>query len=79
MQRALLELANDNGANTTQKAIFVRFIIHVIGDMHQPLHNTNLYNNSYPSPNGDLGGNAESIIDLKGRSMYLHSYWDQGC
>jgi hypothetical protein len=29
------------------KAQMVRYLLHVIGDMHQPLHNSNFYNESY--------------------------------
>lgn len=56
-------MANDNGFNTMQKCIFMRYILHVIGDMHQPLHNVAMFNTSFPSPFGDFGGNTEIIYD----------------
>jgi len=34
--------------------LMARYLIHVIGDMHQPLHNTNFYNNTFTE--GDMGG-----------------------
>jgi hypothetical protein len=44
------------------------FLIHFIGDMHQPLH---------CSDNNDKGGNAVRI-EFDGRQSNLHSLWDSG-
>lgn len=44
------------------------FLIHFVGDMHQPLH---------CSDNGDKGGNGVNV-ELAGRRMNLHSLWDSG-
>nr|CCM17982.1 3'-nucleotidase/nuclease precursor, putative [Leishmania guyanensis] len=50
-------------------------LIHFMGDIHQPLHNANIFSNEYPE--GDLGGNKQHvIIDSKGTKMALHAYWD---
>lgn len=54
----------------------MRLLIHIVGDMHQPLHNVNMYNYTYT--NGDLGGNKEKILLLNHTSMILHSYFDSG-
>lgn len=54
----------------------MRLLIHIVGDMHQPLHNVNMYNYTYT--NGDLGGNREKILLLNKTSMILHSYFDSG-
>jgi hypothetical protein len=42
------------------------FLIHFIGDMHQPLH---------CSDNGDKGGN-DVHVEFSGRKTNLHSLWD---
>lgn len=42
------------------------FLIHFVGDMHQPLH---------CSDNGDKGGNGVNV-ELAGHRMNLHSLWD---
>jgi hypothetical protein len=42
------------------------FIIHFVGDMHQPLHS---------SDNGDKGGNQVHIV-FEGQPGNLHSLWD---
>jgi len=44
------------------------FLIHFVGDMHQPLHS---------SDNADKGGNDVHVV-LNGRPTNLHSVWDSG-
>ncbi|AYU81444.1 S1/P1 Nuclease family protein [Leishmania donovani] len=51
------------------------FMVHLFGDIHQPLHNANLFSDEYPL--GDYGGNAQMVtIDSNGAKMLLHAYWD---
>ena len=62
----------------------MRYLIHVIGDMHQPLHNSNFYNATYKT--GDFGGNLINLIvqssniiqKIDGTKVNLHAYWDAG-
>lgn len=51
---------------TKQEALM--FIVHLVGDIHQPLH--------VGRPE-DRGGNDVKVI-FEGRSMNLHSLWDSG-
>lgn len=56
----------------------VRFILHLVGDIHQPLHAAALYSDQFP--NGDAGGNLYPIV-LPGTDQYtneLHAVWDSG-
>ncbi|MEN3973061.1 S1/P1 nuclease [Sphingomicrobium sp. XHP0235] len=56
----------DPSASPEEKALALRFIIHIVGDLHQPLH----------AGNGeDRGGND---IDVRwfGEQTNLHSVWD---
>jgi hypothetical protein len=53
-----------------------RYLIHLAGDIHQPLHSVALFNKTYPK--GDLGGNSERVIILNGSTINFHSYWDSG-
>ena len=39
---------------TFERAFMARYLLHLAGDIHQPLHAACLYNNDYPD--GDLGG-----------------------
>ena len=32
-----------------------RFLLHLVGDIHQPLHSTSMYNSTFKK--GDMGGN----------------------
>ncbi|ASG23226.1 endonuclease [Nitrospirillum viridazoti CBAmc] len=46
----------------------LKFVIHFVGDIHQPLH---------ACENGDRGAN-EVQVTLNGRNTNLHSVWDSG-
>ena len=51
-------------------------MIHIIGDIHQPLHATTLFSED-EFPAGDKGGNDFKIVYLKKKSLNnLHSFWD---
>jgi hypothetical protein len=68
-------LRNKNWSMTDSrlgKSITLRVLIHLIGDVHQPLHGCTLVNDQFPK--GDVGGNA-FVIDMPG-ARKLHSYWD---
>jgi len=58
----------------------LRFIIHFVGDIHQPLHCATRVDVKHPQ--GDQGGNLVTIIasdqDGKLREIKLHSFWDGG-
>jgi hypothetical protein len=57
------------------KAMALRVILHVIGDIHQPLHSIAKVSKAYPQ--GDAGGNYYSLTkNTVGRS--LHEFWDNG-
>jgi S1/P1 Nuclease len=48
------------------------WLLHLIGDVHQPLHVTTRITRA--APKGDAGGNSVKLFgDV---SMNLHSYWD---
>lgn len=58
----------------------MRFIIHFVGDIHQPLHCTSRISSA--NPEGDRGGNLVRIkvVGANGqiKETNLHSYWDTG-
>jgi hypothetical protein len=58
------------------KAVALSWILHLIADMHQPMHCATLYNEFYPK--GDAGGNRVYIRkkDNAKTTYSLHSYWD---
>ncbi len=67
------------GAEVEAEAQALRFIIHFVGDIHQPLHCATRLDNEN---RGDQGGNRVSILvaDSSGRlrTDRLHVYWDSG-
>ena len=68
--QAILE---NPAASVQAKSFALSFLMHFVGDIHQPLHCISLYDKNYP--NGDEGGNLIPI-----RSPYasnLHELWDR--
>lgn len=62
-----------------EQAQALRFIIHFVGDIHQPLHCATRV--SAANVDGDRGGNLFKIKILKNGKLQdsnLHSYWDNG-
>ncbi len=72
----ILKTSTDKNA----QAQALRFIIHFVGDIHQPLHCATRVSSAMPD--GDHGGNAVSIKIPAGGGKFktsnLHSYWDGG-
>jgi len=58
----------DPDKSKTQKANALRFLVHFIGDLHQPMH---------VSHAEDKGGNAISVT-FNGANDNLHGLWDSG-
>ena len=46
---------SDTNADPVLRAAYLSYLVHLIGDMHQPLHCESFYSDDYP--NGDRGGN----------------------
>lgn len=57
-----------------QQSQFLFFLLHFVGDIHQPLHTVVLYNKTFP--HGDGGGNFYLIKSPFAKN--LHQYWDMG-
>jgi S1/P1 Nuclease len=56
------------------KAVALSWILHLVGDVHQPLHCCTRY--SAPDfTDGDMGGNLVAVR-IAGESVVLHTYWD---
>ncbi len=67
-------LPASSGASEDVRSYDLVWILHLVGDAHQPLHAAARY--TLQIPDGDAGGNAESVIPASGWSMALHAYWD---
>jgi hypothetical protein len=59
------------------KAEKMSWLIHLVGDVHQPLHCAALINSVYPAPEGDHGGNGFFVkVSGTGEPQKLHFLWD---
>lgn len=68
--------ANKNGI-TFERAFMARYLLHLVGDVHQPLHSVNMFNSKHKT--GDLGGNLVKIIttaSTNNTNINLHAYMD---
>ncbi|KKY20078.1 putative nuclease s1 [Phaeomoniella chlamydospora] len=57
--------ANDSSSTSDDKLSAIKFLIHFVGDIHQPLHDEAL----------DVGGNTISVT-YDGEDTNLHHVWD---
>ncbi len=55
-----------------EKAFFLYFLVHLVGDIHQPLHCATRVTQRHPQ--GDGGGNGYTINATEDKQ--LHRYWD---
>jgi hypothetical protein len=60
------ELANPN-TDLEEQVVALKFILHFVGDLHQPLHS---------SDDHDRGGNDKRVSAAGMRANNLHHYWD---
>lgn len=72
LQKETKELSDPDTA-PDRRAIALCWVIHLVGDIHQPLHATSLFSKSYPT--GDKGGNSFLVKGPFGNTG-LHSLWD---
>ena len=59
------------GGTDQQKVDALSWLIHLFGDIHQPLHCIDHVSDDHPG--GDRGGNS---FKLRGKARNLHSLWD---
>jgi hypothetical protein len=67
-------------ANPYERARFLAFLVHIVGDIHQPLHTVSRI--SLAHPDGDQGGNL-FVVNMnlpahKKTPSNLHRVWDEG-
>jgi hypothetical protein len=64
-----------NASTTPElRAVYLAYLIHLIGDLHQPLHCGSLFDDQFP--NGDKGGN-DFYVKPGSKGIKLHSFWDE--
>jgi hypothetical protein len=64
---------SDPDGDRVLRAADLSFLIHLIGDMHQPLHCETFFDDEFPD--GDRGGN-DFYVKVDQRGVRLHGIWD---
>jgi len=70
-----LAILKNPASSQNAQAQALRFIIHFVGDIHQPLHCATRVDSTHPT--GDQGGNGV-LLKIGDKTVKLHSYWDGG-
>jgi len=70
----LLDELSNPLSSDAMKAYDLPWIVHIAGDLHQPLHCAQLFSPNYPK--GDAGGNGFKLKFSQGQPENLHWYWD---
>jgi hypothetical protein len=74
---ASIETVLKSSADTTNRAIMLCWYLHLMGDVHQPLHCASWFSVAeFPGNKGDSGGNGVAIRP-NSSPMKLHSFWDE--
>lgn len=76
LNQCLTEL-NDPATEPGARAIALCWVIHLVGDLHQPLHACDLVSPQFPE--GDRGGNSFIVLTnpaRRGSQVNLHWLWD---
>jgi hypothetical protein len=63
-----------SSASDDVKSYDLVWLLHLVGDAHQPLHATSRFTKGLPK--GDNGGNQERVCRAFTCGMKLHAYWD---
>lgn len=63
-----------SGASDDVKSYDLVWLLHLVGDVHQPLHATSRF--SRGAPGGDRGGNKETVCLAFTCGAKLHAFWD---
>lgn len=69
------QVVKNHDANNFERARFLAFLVHIVADIHQPLHTVARVSAAHPE--GDKGGNLFSV-KYQNQKMTLHHLWDIG-
>ncbi len=73
--RAVLHLTGNFDVRTRAKML--SYLLHLVGDIHQPMHCETLFDENFKEPDGDRGGNKAYVKPPGGHAIKLHAFWDQ--
>lgn len=63
-----ISILSDHARSDADRATALKWVVHLVGDIHQPLH---------AGERGDRGGN-DVRVTFNGKSTTLHALWDSG-
>lgn len=63
-----LQTLKDPAATKEQKVFALKFVVHIVGDVHQPMHT---------GTSESRGGN-KILVKFRGKDTNLHGLWDSG-
>lgn len=74
---AMIKEIGDRGLPAERRAVALAWVVHLLGDSHQPLHSAAMFA-AAALPEGDLGGNRliVTVPDSRGTPTSLHALWD---
>jgi hypothetical protein len=75
LPRLISEIGNASVPRNLQ-AYDLAWLVHLTGDVHQPLHSATRFTSKHGPPEGDRGGNAFTIRLSQSELTNLHSFWD---
>jgi hypothetical protein len=70
----------DPAAPAGERAVALAWLLHLVGDVHQPLHTSARITSHPDEQRGDRGGNTFElhVVDrASGERLELHAYWDR--
>lgn len=76
------DILKDKTKPDAERADALRYLIHIVGDIHQPLHGVTMESDEHP--NGDRGGNdfpiktGDLFTTMEKPPTNLHFFWDMG-
>jgi len=74
---ASVDFIEDEHNSGQTRAEYLSFLIHLVGDIHQPHHCGSLFNSRFTQKDGDKGGNRFYVKETaNGSKKKLHSLWD---
>jgi hypothetical protein len=75
LKKMITSLPSSSGASDDVRSYDLVWMLHLVGDLHQPLHAVQRHTAGIPA--GDRGGNEEHVIPATGETIALHAYWDR--
>ncbi len=78
LKRAVVVLKGGSDPYIKDKATACAMVMHLVGDIHQPLHCATKYFFSHGEMRNDKGGNDEFVVNANdpGGPLNLHFFWD---